>query len=81
MADDVRSTLQKALTKLTAERTHIDRNISALKTALGSLAGGRGGNRGQRRRRRMSAAARRAIGQRMKAYWAKRRAKSAKKAG
>jgi hypothetical protein len=79
MPDNVRSTLQKALTKLMAEKAHIDRNIAALQTALGALAGGRDGTRSRgRRRRRMSADARKAIGRRMKAYWAKRRATSVK---
>lgn len=80
MADNVRSTLQKALTQLTAEKAHIDRNIVALETALGALGGRRGGSRGMPRRRRMSSAARKAIGRRMKAYWAKRRAKRSKTA-
>jgi hypothetical protein len=80
MPDNIRSTLQRALTKLTSEKVHIDLNIAALETALGALGGGRGGSRGRPRRRRMSSAARKAIGRRMKAYWAKRRMKSSKTA-
>jgi hypothetical protein len=72
MADAVRTTLRRALTKLNSDKTRIDRQIAALETALGALAGR--AQQAGRGRRRMSAAARRAIGRRMKAYWAKRRA-------
>jgi hypothetical protein len=69
---------RKALAKLTSEKTRIDRQISALQTTLGAL-GRRMHVKGARNRgRRMSAAARKAIGERMKTYWAKRRAKSKK---
>jgi hypothetical protein len=76
MADQVSSTLRKALARLTNQKAHIDRQMSAIETALGTL-NGRGP--GVRRRTRMSAAARAAIGRRMKAYWAKRRAKQSAK--
>jgi hypothetical protein len=81
MANDVSSTLRGALTKLEADRTRIDLQIEAVRSALVAL--DRGGRRASTRRvprgrRRMSAAARKAVGARMKAYWAKRRvAKSA----
>ncbi len=78
MADGVRTTLRKALARLHSEKERIDRQIGAMETALGALAGRI--RPAGRVRRRMSAAARRAIGRRMKAYWAKRRAaKTAKK--
>jgi hypothetical protein len=76
MADEVSTTLRKALGKLTSQRAHLDRQISALEAALGVL--GRQQTNGPRSRRSMSAAARRAIGRRMKAYWAKRRETTAK---
>jgi hypothetical protein len=80
MSPSVTATLRKALHRLEAERQRIDRQISAIRSVLGEA--------GQRRRPtpptarphakvsrpRMSAAARRAVSQRMKAYWAKRRA-------
>jgi hypothetical protein len=73
MADDVRLTLRKALAKLTSEKMLVDRQIFALETALG----GRSRVKSTRRkRRRISLAARKAIGRRMKAYWASRRAKT-----
>jgi len=80
MLPKVRAPLRKALGQLEAEQQRIDREMAAVRAALEAL-----GDRGRRtpapptrakvpRRRRMSAAARRAVSQRMKAYWAKRRA-------
>jgi hypothetical protein len=85
MAVSVDRTLRQALTKLEVERTHVDRQIAALRLALG-LAGGNGaptaGLNGHRAGRRpMSAAARKAVSARMKAYWASRRAVNKKRAG
>jgi predicted nucleic acid-binding Zn-ribbon protein len=79
MVRDVQSTIQKTLTTLHAEKAKIDRQISTLQTALAALS-----DQSQRNgtapghRRKMSADARKAIGRRMKAYWAKRRADAAK---
>jgi len=80
MLPKVRAPLRKALGQLEAEQQRIDREMAAVRAALEAL-----GDRGRRtpapptrakvpRRRRMSAAARRAVSRRMKAYWAKRRA-------
>jgi len=77
MANDITATLRKALGKLTADKARLDRQITAIQTALGAL-GGPSAPNGARASRRMSAAARRAVGKRMKAYWAKRRADAAK---
>jgi hypothetical protein len=78
MANDVAGTLRKALATLTSQKARLDSQIGAIETALQSLGGGRGQSKGAPRRARMSAAARKAVGRRMKAYWAKRRtAKSA----
>lgn len=74
MANDVSRTLRQALKGLQAERGRFDRQITALTTALDALNGRGTTSRSARRSRQMSAAARRAIGKRMKAYWAKRRA-------
>jgi hypothetical protein len=72
------ATLQQALRQLEAERTRIDRQISAVRAALDGAgrpeAASAAATPGRRRRRRVSAAARKAASQRMKAYWAKRRA-------
>jgi hypothetical protein len=80
---NVNATLRNALGQLEAERNRIDRQIAALRMALGESGGSRrgrppGANRAQkvrrRRRKAMSAAAKKAVSKRMKAYWAKRRA-------
>ena len=82
MANDITATLRKALGNLTSEKARLDRQISAIQTALGALGGGRPPQANSARgSRRMSAAARRAVGKRMKAYWAKRRADAAKGKG
>jgi hypothetical protein len=78
MADEIAITLRKALGKLTSQKAHLDRQISAVQTALGALGGAQRAN-GARGGKGMSAAARRAVGKRMKAYWAKRRAAAAAK--
>jgi hypothetical protein len=72
MADEIATTLRKALGKLNSQKAHLDRQISALEAALGVL-GRPPHTNGPQARKGMSAAARRAIGKRMKAYWAKRR--------
>jgi hypothetical protein len=73
--------LRSALIELQRERQRLDRGIDVLQAVLGGSDGGRAARatRGpeaiprRRRRRRMSIAARRAVGQRMKAYWVARR--------
>jgi hypothetical protein len=86
MPVDVSKTLRQALAKLTAEKQRIDRHINAIETALQATGGrargrprspgrdGRGRSARKARRRRMSAAGRKAVSARMKAYWAKRNA-------
>lgn len=80
MADDVRDALQAALGKLNAQKDQIERQIAALSIALRTLGRRVRPSSDGRPRRRMSPAERRAVGLRMKAYWAKRRkvAKSTK---
>ena len=77
MALDVRSSLNKALKALHADRAHIERQIDAVTKAISALGGaaGRLANTGARKgRRKMNAAQKKAVSVRMKAYWAKRRA-------
>ena len=79
MAIDVTTTLRRALIQLQAEKARVDRQIAAIQSVLTS-----GSPQGRRKRGRpagrksarkgMSAATRRAVSRRMKAYWAKRRA-------
>jgi len=68
------------LTSLAGDRDRVDRQIAAIQAALAAMNGRRLGGANavgiRRGRRRMSAAARKAIGRRMKAYWAKRRAQA-----
>jgi hypothetical protein len=85
MPRDVTMTLRHALAELQSERRRLEHQIGVIETVLdtgGRRAPGRRGRRPapirRRTRRRMSAAARKAVSQRMKAYWAKRRAGSSK---
>jgi tagatose-1,6-bisphosphate aldolase non-catalytic subunit AgaZ/GatZ len=82
MADDVTVALRKALTELESQRERLDQKITAIRAVLGGGMDGRppAASRGaRRRRRRMSAEARKAVSDRMRAYWAQRRAAKAGK--
>ena len=93
MPVNVGKTLRQALAKLTGEKERLDRQIDALAAALHALDGrprAAGSRPTQARRRKslrktkrraMSKAAREAVGERMKAYWAKRKAKGKKPGG
>jgi hypothetical protein len=83
MHPNLTAPLRRALHQLEAEKQRIDHQIATVRATLKVLGDmGRGipasSTRAKARQRRMSAAARRVISQRMKAYWAKRRAVSAK---
>jgi len=84
MMASVTSTLRKALRQLERERERIDRQIGALRSVLDQPGTARTPasparpNRPKPERRPMSAAARRAVSQRMKAYWKERKAAAAK---
>jgi hypothetical protein len=74
MVIDIRKPLRTALLRLKSERDRLDRQIQAIEGLLrlnGERTGRGGGPR--RGRRRMTAAERRDVSRRMKAYWAKRR--------
>ena len=79
MATDVAQTLRKALEELQAEKKRIEKQIAAIQGAL-AVSGWQAAKDvrskiGEKRgRRAMSAAQRKAVGRRMKAYWAKRKA-------
>jgi len=83
MIPKLTASLRKALHQLEAEKQRLDRECAAVRAALQALGEtGRGtpassapGRTGQRL---LSPAARRALSQRMTAYWAKRRAASTK---
>jgi hypothetical protein len=72
MLSNLSKTLQAALRQLEVGKQHIERQIAAVRSALD----GAGGTvlTALPQRRRMSAAERRAVSLRMKAYWAGRRA-------
>ncbi len=79
MPVNVMVTLRRALRQLEAQRARIDSQIAAIRSVLGAVNVSKGRSGGStspvsaRRRRRMSSVARRALSQRMKAYWAKQR--------
>ena len=81
MLVDVQGTVRKAIQQLEAEKRRIDAQITALQRALANANSQRRVRAPGRRRMRMGPAARRAVSQRMKAYWAKRRAAAAKGKG
>ena len=81
MANDITATLRKALGKLSSQKQRLDQQISAIEGALGALRRPSQGGGARGRRRTMSPAARRAVGRRMKAYWAKRKAEAARGKG
>ncbi len=84
MPPSVTATLRSALRQLEMERKGIDRQIAAIRAVLGDSRGRRSPAaplappRAKAKRPRTSAAARRAVSQRMKAYWAKRKAEKTK---
>jgi hypothetical protein len=76
VAIDVRSSLNRALKSLHADRARIERQINAVTsaiTALGGKAARAAKTAGRKGRRKMNAAQKKAVSLRMKAYWAKRR--------
>lgn len=81
-AVDVTTVLRRALSELESQKSRLDRQIAALHAALDGDAPATSPTNStptsSRRRRRMPASARRAVGLRMKAYWAKRRAAATK---
>ncbi len=87
MPTDITKTLRKALAELQAEKAKIDRQIAAIEGALAALDArgvrrGKGTGPGRRPARKpMSAAQRKAVGKRMKAYWAKQKAEAKKSDG
>ena len=87
MPADVTGEIKAALAKLTVEKRRIEQQTAALQEALRAVnssfgqraTGARGVTRRTKRgRRRMTRAERKAVGRRMKAYWAKRRAGGSK---
>ena len=74
MATAAEKMLRVALAHLRVEKDRIERQIRAVEGVLGAD-GGRG-RRTRKSTKGMASATRKAIGRRMKAYWAKRKAKA-----
>ena len=73
MPIDAQALLKKTLIKLTAEKAAIEKEIKAVQAALSVLGVPSPALAGRRRRKPMTAAERRSVSRRMRAYWAKRR--------
>ena len=86
MAVNVRASVRRALKQLQTQRTRIDHEISALEEALAALEGVSGRapakkaseKKRPRSRRHMSAKAKKAASERMKAFWANKKAQTGK---
>jgi cell division septum initiation protein DivIVA len=84
MIVDVTAVLQKALKQLGTDNERLDRQIKALEAAVNggtSWTSVVGEPIRRRRRPKMSAEARRAVGRRMQAYWARRKGAKRKQTG
>jgi hypothetical protein len=79
MPVDLSQILRGALRDLESEKDRIERQLAAVRQAIAQASGSTPRSATVGRRRRMSAAARRAVSRRMKAYWAKRRAQAARR--
>ncbi len=83
---DVMTPLRKALVHLQAQKSRIDREIAVIERALSVLTGDQTTKTAPSRARKiarkpaMSAKARKALSQRMKVYWAKKRTAAKEKA-
>lgn len=69
--------LQKTLSQLVAQKARTEKEIRAVQTALASMGVASPALAARRRRKPMSAAEKKSVSKRMKAYWAKKRAEKA----
>ncbi len=69
------SNISRAIAAKQADIKKLQADIEALRQAAGILGSAGAGSKPTRRRRKMSAAARKALSKKMKAYWAKKHAK------
>ena len=74
MVQSAQVILKKTLSDLEAQRDRTEKEIKAVRSAL-ALIGGSSKLKERRLRKPMSPAERRSVSKRMRAYWAKRRAK------
>lgn len=80
MVQQARASLLKTLAILEAQRAKTETQIKAVRAALSALGLNSPHLAGRRRRKPMTPAERKSVSRRMKAYWAKRRAKKTNKA-
>lgn len=73
MVKSAQTALKKTLTSLKDQRSKIDQQIKAVQTALVAIGVKTPKLAGRRRRKPMTAAERKSVSKRMKAYWAKKR--------
>ena len=76
MVQQAVAVLQQTLVSLEAQKAKTEEKIKAVRAALTAISGSSSPNlAGRRKRKPMTAAERRSVSRRMKAYWAKRRTK------
>ena len=74
MVQRAQSVLRRTLTSLEIQKSKLEGQIKAIRSALAAIEGQSTNLAGRRKRRPMTAAERKSVSRRMKAYWAKRRA-------
>jgi hypothetical protein len=67
--------LEKTLSQLFAQRSKVEKEIKAVQTALAAIGVPSPRLAARRKRKPMTASERKSVSRRMKAYWAKRRAR------
>ena len=77
MVESAQIVLKRTLSQLVAQREKTEKEIKAVQNALAAIGVPSPNLAGRRKRKPMTAAERKSVSKRMKAYWAKRRAKSA----
>jgi hypothetical protein len=77
MVDSAQLALQKTLAKLRSDKARLEAQIKAIEHALTAFGVKSPRLAARRKRRPMSAAERRSVSRRMKAYWAKKRSAKA----
>lgn len=77
MIEGAETVLKRTLSQLMAHRDKTEEEIKAVRTALAAIGVSAPNLAGRRKRKPMTAAERKSVSKRMKAYWAKKQTKSA----
>ena len=77
MVESAETVLKRTLSQLVAQREKTEKEIKAVHNALAAIGVASPNLAGRRKRKPMTAAERRSVSKRMKAYWAKRRKSAA----